>query len=176
MGYILNMKACCRAHNSCSSSSSSQSLVVICTSYWTFGASLVPVCQGWQLCPVISPASLYRSSAGLEVSASRPAECRWWGDWKEETKRERESRVFSQFPKCPLPVKREKASEDRNRNFEASFKHIEAIFRKDNRLQNMQSTVVWGMLLHNSWSPCWRNTDFSCRWPLLSCQHSFVNL
>lgn len=150
MSYILNMKACWRAHNSCSSSSSSYSSVVICTSYWTIGASLAPVCQGWQPCSVISPVSLSRFSAGLEAPAGR-----WWGGCEEGRKREKDVMSSLCFLKS-LSLSRGKRQNlwDRNRAFEASVKHIVAILRRITGSKNMQLTVVWGMLLHNSSSPC----------------------
>lgn len=88
---ILNMKASWRADDS----SSSRSSVVSRVSYWTFGESLVHVCQGWQPCVVISPVILSRFSAGLEAVAGR-----WWGSCENVRLRERErkSRVFSLLP------------------------------------------------------------------------------
>lgn len=49
-------------------------LQLLCVWYWTFGDTLVSVCQGWQPCPVISPVSFSRSSAGWEALGGR-----WWG-------------------------------------------------------------------------------------------------
>lgn len=86
MSRILNMKASWRAHNPSSPPlfllpffSCNQCLIL--NIWW----EPLPVCQGWQPCPVISPVNLSRSSVGQEALAGR-----WWG-----SKRERKSRVFS---------------------------------------------------------------------------------
>lgn len=84
MSYILNTKACWQAQNSHSSSFSFSS-VVICASYWTFGAILVPVCRGRQPCPVISPDGLSRFSAVLQAPT---------GSWWEAVREAEDSRVF----------------------------------------------------------------------------------
>lgn len=138
----------------------------MCIPYWTFGETLVSVCQSWQLSPVISPVNLSRFSAGWEALAGR-----WWGA---ERKLEINSSLLSAshalspkvplhpyfhsysqiravivnegifpfvFPAVPLIrgifLSREKQHQrDRKRGFEVNVKHTVVLFKKNNSKNN----------------------------------------
>lgn len=93
----------------------------------------------------------------MEISASRPAECRWWGDCKEGSEREREKEKVMSSLRFPNALSLSRGKKQVKTEIE-TLKQVSSILKpflgRITGSKNMQLTVIGGMLLHNSWSLC----------------------